>query len=96
MESGEGNEVDGQLPEVRVELTGEPEAAGDSGHGSGDQVVEISVGGSGELEGSEADVVECLVVDDHALVGVLDQLMHGQSGVVGLHNGVGHLGRRHH
>jgi len=38
-------------------------------------VVEISVGGGGELEGSEADIVEGFVVDDHALVGVLDQLM---------------------
>jgi len=34
-----------------------------------------------------ADVVESLVVNDVALVGVLNQLMEGESGVVGLDNG---------
>ena len=50
----------------------------------------------GELEGAEADVVERLVVEDHALVRVLHQLVHGQRRVVGLHHGVRHLGRREH
>ena len=40
----------------------------------------------------EADVVESLVVNTVGLVGVLDQLVDGQGGVVGLHNGVRHLG----
>ena len=92
MQSGEGDEVDSQLSEIRVELTGESEAAGDSGHGGGDEMVEISVGGGGELEGSEADIVKGFVVNDHALVGVLDQLMDGEGGVVGLNDGVRHLG----
>ena len=56
-------------------------------------MVEISVGGGGELESSEADIVKSFVVDDHALVGVFDQLMHRQRGVVGLNDSVGHLGR---
>lgn len=30
---------------------------------------------SGELEGTEADVVEGFVVEDHALVGVFNELM---------------------
>ena len=93
MESGEGDQVDSQLSEVRVELTGESEAAGDSGHGGGDEMVEITVSGGGELEGSEADIVEGFVVNDHALVGVFDQLMDGEGSVVGFNNGVGHLGR---
>ena len=58
-------------------------------------MVEISVGGGGELEGSEADVVQGLVVDDHALISVLDQLMDGKGGVVGLNDSVGHLGGGH-
>ena len=37
-----------------------------------------------------------LLTQDHALVGVLHQLVHRQGGVVGLHHGVGHLGGRHH
>ena len=93
VKTGEGDKVDSQFSEIRVELTGEPEAAGDSGHGGGDEMVEISVGGGGELESSEADIVKGLVVDDHALVGVFDQLMHRQGGVVGLNDRVGHLGR---
>ena len=45
VESGEWNHVDRQLPEVSIQLTWEPEAGGNSGHGQRDQVVEISVGG---------------------------------------------------
>ena len=43
VESGEGNHVDRQLPQVSIELAGEPEAGGDSGHGEGDQVVQVPV-----------------------------------------------------
>jgi hypothetical protein len=58
--------------------------------------VRLFTGRVGELEGAEADVVEGLVVKDHALVGVLHQLVHGQRRVVRLDDGVGHLGRREH
>ena len=44
----------------------------------------------------EADVIEGLVVDAIGLVRVLDQLMDGEGGVVGLDHGVRHLGRGHH
>ena len=55
--------------------TWESEASGDTGHGQGHQVVEITIGGVGELEGSEADVVESLVVNTVGLVSVLHQLV---------------------
>ena len=54
-------------------------------------MVEVSIGGGGQLQGPEADVVQGLVVDAERLVRVLDQLVHREGGVVGLHNGVGHL-----
>jgi hypothetical protein len=54
-------------------------------------VVEVSVGGDGELEGPEADVVERLVIDTERLVRVLDELVDGEGGVVGLNDGVGDL-----
>ena len=57
------------------------------------KMVEVSVGGVGELEGTEADVVESFVVDAEGLVGVLDKLVDGERGVVGLHNGVRNLER---
>merc|ERR1712164_126383 len=95
VEAGGGGEVDAKLAEVGVELTGETQAAGDARHAGGAQVVEVAVGGGGELEGTEADVVQGLVVKAHALVGVLDQLVDGEGGVVGLDHSVGHLGGRH-
>jgi hypothetical protein len=95
MESGERNEVNSKFSEIRVELTGESEAASDTGKGGRNEMVEITVSGGGELEGSEADVIEGLVVNAHDLVGVLDKLMDRKGGVVRLNDGVGNLGGRH-
>ena len=39
-----------------------------------------------ELQCAEADVIECLVVEDDCLVGVLDQLVEGEGGIVRLYN----------
>ena len=50
----------------------------------------------GELESSEADVVQGFVVDAVGLVGVFDELVHGERGVVWFDNGVGHLWRWDH
>jgi len=58
-------------------------------------MVKITVGGGGELEGSEADIVKGLVVNAHDLIGVLNKLMDGEGGVVGLNDGIGDLGGRH-
>jgi hypothetical protein len=44
----------------------------------------------------EADVIKGLVINAIGLVGVLDQLVDGEGGVVRLHHGVRHLGRGHH
>jgi len=96
VETGEGDQVDSELSEVGVELTGEAEAASNTGESSGDEVVKITIGGGGELKGTEADIVEGLVVNAHDLIGVLDELMDGEGGVVGLNDGVGDLGGWHH
>ena len=56
-------------------------------------MVQIAVSGGGELKGAEANVVEGLVINAIGLVSVLNQLMHGEGGVVGLDDGVGHFGR---
>ena len=91
METWEWDEVDSELSEIRVELTWESEAAGDTGESSRHQVVEITIGWGGELEGSEADIVQGLVINAHDLIGVLDELMDGKSGVVWLNDGIRHL-----
>lgn len=60
VETGEGNHVDGELAEIGVELAGETEGGGHTGHDSGDQVVEVTVRGLRELEGTHADIVQSL------------------------------------
>ena len=60
METREGNHVDGQLAEVGVELTRETETGGNTGHDGRDQVVQVTVRGVGELEGTHANVVQSL------------------------------------
>ena len=56
-------------------------------------MVEISVGGVHQFEGSKTDVVKGFIIDTEGFVGVLDELMNRQGGVVGLDNGVGHLAK---
>merc|ERR1712199_77498 len=95
VEAREWDQVNTELTEVGVQLTREAEAASDARHAGGAQVVEVAVGRGGELEGTEADVVQGLVVEAHALVGVLYQLVDRERGVVRLHDSVGHLGGWH-
>jgi hypothetical protein len=78
-----------------TQLTRETETGGDSGHDARYKMVEITVGGGGELEGAEADIIQGFVIDAEGLVRVLNELMDGECGVVGFNDGVGHLGRRY-
>merc|ERR1711966_162294 len=95
VETGEWHKIDSELTKVRVELTREADAASHTGHAGGAEMVQVTVSWGGELEGTEADVVKGLVVHAHTLVGVLDQLVDGEGGVVWLDDGVGHLGGWH-
>jgi hypothetical protein len=92
VQAGEGDHVYGELAEIAVKLAGEAEGAGGAAYGGGHKMVEVAIGRSGELEGAEADVVQSFVVEGETLVGVFDKLVDGEGGVVGLHDGVGHLG----
>jgi hypothetical protein len=93
MQTRERNHVDSQLSEIRVELSWETQAGGDTGHDSGDKVVKIAVGWVVKLQCTHADVVQSFVVNAEGLVRVLDKLMNGQGGVVWLDDSVGDLGR---
>ncbi len=42
MEPGKRNHVDSELPQICVQLTGEPEARRHSGHGGGHQVIQVT------------------------------------------------------
>jgi len=95
MKTWEWNEVNSKLSQVRVELTWESQAAGDTGESSGHEMVKITVGWGGELEGSEADIIKSFVINGHDLIGVFDELMHGKGGVIWLNDGIRHLGGWH-
>jgi len=88
VKSGEGDKIDGKFSQIRVKLTGESQTGSDSGHGSRDQVVKITISGGGEFKGSEADIVKGFVVNNEDHIGVFNQLMDRQGGVVGFNDGV--------
>jgi hypothetical protein len=63
VKAGEGDHIDSKFPQVSIELTWEAEASGDTGHGQGDKMVQVTIGGVGEPESTEADVIESLIVN---------------------------------
>lgn len=85
----ERNHVDSQLSQIRVELTRETKARRDTRHDDGDELIEITICRCVKLECSEANVVQGFVVNAEGLVGVLNELVDGESGVVRLDDGVG-------
>jgi hypothetical protein len=68
--------VDSELPQIRVELTREPQARCNTGHDDRDKVVEITVCWCRQFESPKADVVESLIINAESLVRVLYKLMH--------------------
>merc|ERR1740115_437698 len=91
METWERNQIHCNLAEIAIQLTWEPEARCHAADACTHQVVQITIGWCCELQGAEADVIEGLVIQQHALIGVLNQLMERQHGVVWLHHGIGDL-----
>ncbi|WZY70309.1 hypothetical protein YC2023_002549 [Brassica napus] len=56
----------------------------------------LLTGGVRKLEGMEADVVESLIVENHTLVSVFNELMHRERCIIWLNNSVRDLRRRKH
>ena len=50
-------------------------------------MVEIAIGGGGQFEGPEANIVKGLIIDTECLVRVFNELMNGEGGVVRLFSG---------
>ncbi len=73
VETREGDQVDGHLAEVRVELTRESQTGGDTRHNDGNKMVQVIVCRCGQLESAETDVVQRLVVNAKGLVRVLNE-----------------------
>jgi hypothetical protein len=73
-------------------LTGESKTGGNSGHGSRDQVVKITISGGGEFKSSETDIIKSFVINDEDHIGIFDQLMDGKGGIVWFNNGIRDFG----
>ena len=75
MESWERNKVDSEFSEIGVKLTWESNGASNTRHSNRDEMVEITIGGSGKLKSSETDIVEGFVINDLDFISILDKLM---------------------
>ena len=51
-------------------------------------MVQISISGGGEFQGTETDIIKSLVVNAESLVSVFYQLVDRQGGVVGFDHGI--------
>ena len=81
-----------ELSNINVQSTVESEGGSERGDDLGDQSVEVSVGGSLNVEVTSADIVDSLVVEHDGDIGVLEEGVSGEDGVVGLDDGGGDLG----
>lgn len=93
VDSGVGNEVGLELVDIDVEGTVEAEGGSHGGDDLGNESVEVGVAGSLNAEVGAAEIVDGLVVEDDADIGVLEESVGGEDGVVGLNDGGGELRR---
>ena len=92
VDAGVGHQVGLELGDVNVERTVETEGRGEGRDHLADEPVKVGVGGALDVEGPAADVVDGLVVEHDGDVGVLEEGVGGEHGVVGLNDGGGDLG----
>merc|ERR1739844_175864 len=88
---GYGDEVGLELSHINVKGTIESEGGSEGGDNLRDESVEVGVGGSLNIEVSSADIVDGLVVEHDGDIGVLEEGVSGEDGVVWLNNGGGDL-----
>jgi len=93
VDSGVGHQVGLELSDVDVEGAVESEGGSQRGNDLGNESVQVGVGGSLNVQLSSADVVDSLIVKHNGDIGVLEERVSGQNGVVGLNDGCGDLGR---
>ena len=94
MDSGIRHQIGLEFSDVHVQSTVESETGSQRGDDLSDESVEISVGGSLDVQLSSADIIDGLVVQHHSDIGVFQQRVSGEDGVVRLNDSSGDLGRR--
>jgi len=93
VDAGVGHEVGLELGHVNVQGAVEAKGGSERGNDLGDEAVEVRVGRALNVEGTTADVVDGLVVKHDGDVGVLEERVGRQDGVVWLNNSGGDLRR---
>jgi hypothetical protein len=92
VDTGVGDEVGLELGNINVEGTIETEGSGQGRDNLSDETVQVGVGGALDIEVAAADIVDGLVVEHDGDIGVLEERVGGEHGVVGLNDGGGDLG----
>ena len=80
-----------ELSDIDVEGTIESEGGSERGDNLGDESVQVGVGWSLNVEVSSADIVDGLIVEEDGDIGVLEEGVGGEHGVVWLNNSGGDL-----
>jgi len=96
MDSGVGHQIGLEFSDIHIQGTVESQRGSQRRDDLGHQSVEVGVGGSLDIQLSSADVVDGFVVQHDGHIGVFQQGVSGQDGVVRFHNGSGYLGRGVH
>ena len=91
VDSGVGDEVGLELSNIDVEGTVESEGGSQGGDNLSNESVQVGVGGSLDIEVSSADIIDGLVVEHNGDIGVLEEGVGREDGVVGLNNSGGDL-----
>jgi hypothetical protein len=91
MDTGVRHQVGLEFGDIDVEGTIETKGGGQRRDDLSQQTVQIGVGGALDVEGTTADVVQSFVVNLIGDIGVLEERVDTQNGIVWLDNGCGNL-----
>merc|ERR1712070_757227 len=91
MDSWIWDQVSLEFSDIDVKGTIESEGGGERGDNLSDESVQVGVGWSLNIKVSSADIIDGFVIEDNGNIGVLEEGVSGEDGVVWLNNGGGDL-----
>jgi hypothetical protein len=91
MDSWIWDQVSLEFSNINVKGTIESEGGSEGGDNLSDKSVQVGVGWSLDIEVSSADIIDGLVIKDNGDIGMLEEGVSGEDGVVWLNNGGGDL-----
>ena len=91
MDSWVWHQVCLELSNINVQSTIESEGGSEGGDDLGNESVQVGVGWSLDIEVSSADIIDSFIIKDNGNIGVLQEGVGGEHGVVWLNNGSGDL-----